>query len=51
VQFTSLQAGYDEAATKPPPGAREIHAKYGSVEVTPLEVEIDGPKTLNLKLD
>ena len=51
VQFTSLQAGYDEAMTKPPPEAREIHAKYGSAEVTPLEVEIDGPKTLDLKLD
>lgn len=34
-----------------PPDLRAIHEKYGSAESTPLEVEIDGPKTVELKLD
>jgi hypothetical protein len=46
--------GGGEAATESkltPSEIKEVIAKYGSAEVTPLIVEIDGPKTLDLKLD
>ena len=51
VQYTPIDASYDQKAGRAPPDVKEIHAKYGSAGVTPLEVEIDKPKTVELKLD
>jgi len=52
VQFNAIEATYDQPSkVGRPPDLKAIHEKYGSADVTPLEVEIDGPKTVDLKLD
>jgi hypothetical protein len=52
VQYNSGEASYDQPSKAGRPSdLRAIHEKYGSAEATPLEVQIDGPKTVELKLD
>lgn len=56
VQYTPMdvEQGYESTGapkSKPPADLREIHGKYGGPEISPLEVEVNGEETLELKLD
>jgi hypothetical protein len=52
VQYTPIETSYDQPSKdRRPADLKAIHDKYGNVNTTPLEVEIDRAKTVDLQLD
>lgn len=53
VQYSpiDLQASMAVDAGRMPPDIKDILAKYGDEDITPIEVEIDGSQVVDLKLD
>ncbi len=52
VQYTPIDTSYEQSSKSGRPAdLKAIHDKYGNVNTTPLEVEIDRAKSVDLKLD